>query len=350
MIEAVFLTVITIFFILFFTWGFRNLPKENRQILASIPIYKEDNGSWKGVNITFYGLLVSVSYIIAVSFLFILLGSISVPLYAVFLITVPILVVCVISSRLVARIVEKKLYNFTIEGASFVGIIIAPFVIWGINIIVGIKLNFYIPFVPTLAALFIAYSFGEGAGRLACISFGCCYGKSLSKCHPILRKIFKKYYLNFRGDIKKISYEGNLCGVKVLPIQAITSVVCIITGIIGMVLFFNSYYMASFIFVLIVTQIWRLVSEILRADYRGNRKISIYQIMAVISIAYSILISYILPASPQVLSNIFLGLKQFWDPAIILFLILLWLAIFIYTGKSMVTGSNITFFLHKSRI
>ena len=350
MIETIFITVITIFFVLFFKWGFKNLPNENRQILASIPIYKEETGEWKGVNITFYGLLCAISYIIAVSVLFILMGSITVPLFAVFFITIPILVICVISSRLVSRIVEKKLYNFTIGGASFVGIIVTPFVIWTINKTAGIRFDFHIPFVPTLAALFIAYSFGEGAGRLACISFGCCYGKSLSKCHPILQKIFKKYNFNFRGETKKIAYEGKLCGVEVLPIQAITSVICIITGIIGMVLFFKSYYMASFISVLVTTQVWRLISEILRADYRGGKKITVYQIMAVISVIYSILISKIFPDSPDVFSNILFGLKQFWSPSIILFLIFLWLTIFIYTGKSMVTGSNITFFLHKNRI
>jgi hypothetical protein len=37
------------------------------------------------------------------------------------------------------------------------------------------------PIVPALAAVMIAYTFGEALGRLACISFGCCYGVSISK-------------------------------------------------------------------------------------------------------------------------------------------------------------------------
>ena len=59
--------------------------------------------------------------------------------------------------------------TFTVGGASFVGIILAPLIVWMFNV----TLDKSIPIVPFLAAVSIAYALGEGVGRLACISFGC---------------------------------------------------------------------------------------------------------------------------------------------------------------------------------
>ena len=38
-------------------WGFKALPNEQWQILATLPRKKEPSGTWVGVNITYYGLL-----------------------------------------------------------------------------------------------------------------------------------------------------------------------------------------------------------------------------------------------------------------------------------------------------
>jgi hypothetical protein len=51
----------------------------------------------------------------------------------------------------------------------------------------------------------IAYAFGEGLGRLACISFGCCYGVALPEAHPLLRHMFDRWHFVFSGSMKKIS-------------------------------------------------------------------------------------------------------------------------------------------------
>jgi hypothetical protein len=44
-----------------------------------------------------------------------------------------------------------------------------------------------------------AYSYGEGIGRLACISFDRCYGKDIALTHPRLRRIFERSNFTFAG-------------------------------------------------------------------------------------------------------------------------------------------------------
>ena len=44
------------------------------------------------------------------------------------------------------------------------------------------------------------------------------------------------------------------------------------------------------------------------------------------------------------------GVAPLWHPAPLLFLQILWLAIFVHTGKSSVTGSTLSFHVHADRI
>ena len=44
------------------------------------------------------------------------------------------------------------------------------------------------------------------------------------------------------------------------------------------------------------------------------------------------------------------GLRVFWNPLMLLFFQALWLAAFIYTGRSEVTGATIEFHVHAHRI
>ena len=73
------------------------------------------------------------------------------------------------------------------------------------------------PMLETMGAIFIAYAFGEGIGRLACISFGCCYGKPLSECNPLIERIFQRWNFAFQGKTKKIAYASILM-VKLLSL------------------------------------------------------------------------------------------------------------------------------------
>ncbi len=102
---------------------------------------------------------------------------------------------------------------------------------------------------------------------------------------------------------------------------------------------------------IIITQGWRFFSELLRADYRGGDKISIYQIFAVLSIIYVSAVVLIFKSPvPAPLANLESGLRFIWDPALILVFQVFWVLIFIRTGKSSVTGSNLSFFVHRSRV
>src|SRR5205085_1755107 len=93
------------------------------------------------------------------------------------------------------------------------------------------------PVVPTFAAVAICYAFGEGIGRLACISFGCCYGKPVEACSPLLRWLFKHFYFVYSGATKKIAYASHLEGRKVVPVQALTGFIFVGVGLAAMALF-----------------------------------------------------------------------------------------------------------------
>ncbi|MEI7673066.1 MAG: prolipoprotein diacylglyceryl transferase family protein, partial [Deltaproteobacteria bacterium] len=195
-----------------------------------------------------------------------------------------ILAICMPASKLIASWVEGKANTFTVGGASFVGLIAAPWIIQFINGTMGVRMGFNAPVLSVLAAIAIAYAVGEGIGRLACISFGCCYGKPLAACHPLLQRIFSGRAFIFSGQTKKIAYAHHLDGQEVIPIQAVTALLFTGAGILGCYGFLKGYHFTTFAALLFVTQAWRALSEIFRADYRGAGSITAYQVMALLSI------------------------------------------------------------------
>src|SRR5208337_4630272 len=104
------------------------------------------------------------------------------------------------------------------------------------------------------------------------------------------------------------------------------------------------------IFMLVITQLWRFISEFIRADYRGLGKISIYQFMSLFIIPYMIISVRSFPASQALVPDIMRGGELLQHPAIILFIILSWLSVFYYTGVSKMTDSTITFSINKNNI
>jgi hypothetical protein len=302
------------------------------------------------MNLTYYGVLSASAYTVGVALLLALMSSIGVPRFASCAVIVTLLGLCVPASRWVARIVEKKQHTFTVGGASFVGIILAPWTIALFNALLGLFGSASAPVLPTLAAISIAYAFGEGIGRLACISFGCCYGQSLREARPLWGRLFSHFHFIFTGQTKKIAYASGLDGQPVIPIQALTAVCYVATGLVSMALFLGSFYGAAFLLSVGITQAWRAFSEFLRADYRGDQPISAYQIMAALAIVYSLLVFHALPSSKTIDPDIALGLQALWDPAMLLLLQALWVATFLYTGRSSVTASTLTFHVVKDRI
>lgn len=307
---------------------------------------KRSDFSWNGLNLTYYGFFTANAYTLAVAVAILLFGSVSMPWESILLLIAAVLAVCIPSSRIIAGIVEKKKHTLTVGGASFVGILAAPWVVWAMNATGRHHLNA----MEVCAAICIAYVFGEGIGRLACISFGCCYGKPLSDVHPALRALFSKWHFVFSGPTKKISYEAGLEGRPVVPIQAVTALLYAATGLLGVYLFLKGSYPTAFFLPLVISQLWRAVSEMLRADHRGKGRLSAYQVMALLSIPYSILVFRLLPSGIETPSRLNAGLGLLWDPAPILLLQLFWIAIFLWTGRSSVTGSMLTLHVRKDRI
>jgi hypothetical protein len=331
-------------------WGIKTLSRERWQIAAAVPVLKRISGEWKGVNLTWYGILTANAYVVAVAVLFMLMGAARVPLAGTAAMAAAMLSLCIPASRLVARVVEKKAHTFTVGGAVFVGIVIAPWIVLLVNRTVGVKLDFSISPAAALAAFGIAYAFGEGLGRLACISFGCCYGKSLAEAPPWLRKVFAGRGVSFYGKTRKIAYEGGMEGEKVLPVQALTAIIYASCGFLSIFLFLHTMFAAAFIVTMAVTQGWRVISETLRADYRGNGKVSAYQIMGIMGILYGSAAIILAPAAHLPQPEISGGIVSLWHPGAIILLQALWLGIFFYTGRSTVTGATLSFHVHQERI
>jgi len=280
----------------------------------------------------------------------ILTGALSTPLIASLFLLTLLLAICLPAAKIMAFLIEKKRNTFTVGGASFIGIIAAPWIILLTNITAGKWLSFNIPQINAMVAMSIAYTLGEGIGRLACISFGCCYGKPLADCSPLINKIFKKHNFIFSGKTKKIAYAHALDGHRVIPVQALTAVIYSLTGLVGCYLFLNNFKTTAFVLTLIITQLWRAFSEFLRADYRGEGKISSYQIMASIACLYGLFTAYIFNERSAGTPDLALGLGTIWNPAVIFFLLAIWIATFFYMGKSRVTTSLIEIHVLREKI
>ena len=341
MLNAIFTLILGAAIAVLFIWAFRTLPKEDWQILACLPYRKGTDGNWLGKNLTYYGFFSALAYVFAVIMFLIMMGALNIPLAGTISVIVVILTVCILASRLIARLVEKKPHTFSVGAASFTGIVVGPPAIWAVNLTVGKWLGFSIPILSIITAVFIAYALGEGIGRLACISFGCCYGKKLADCNSLIRKLFRLHNFVFLGKTKKIAYAHHLDEQEIIPIQALTAVLYTGTGLLSFYLFLKGFAFSALIITLIVTQGWRFVSEFLRADYRGNGRISVYQIMTLIAIAYTSTVAAFVKQAEPGLPNLLLGIASLWNPGIIIFLVALWIFIFIYIGQSRVTSSSI---------
>jgi hypothetical protein len=345
-----FVSVLALLFTILLRWGFLHLPEEKWQILASVPRQKHSAATWNGINFTFYGLFTALAYTFATAILVILLESVNISLSGLSILVVCILGICVPASRLIARIVEKKSSTFTVSGASFTGIALTPPVVVAINHFIGNRMGFHLPVIVVMAGLATAYAFGEGIGRLACISFGCCYGKCLSECPPWLQRFMKNLCFVFSGKTKKIAYAHGLDGQKVIPVQALTSLIFCATGLVSVYLFLEGYYRTAFLQTVVITQIWRFVSELLRADYRGEGKISVYQILSGISVGLAAIFCWIFPVDVLPAGDLGNGIAAMWNPFVIILLQIIFVSIFIYTGRSQVTASITMFYVVRNRI
>lgn len=139
-------------------------------------------------------------------------------------------------------------------------------------------------------------------------------------------------------------------GIPLVPIQAITSAFCFLAAFTGTWLFFRSRFGAAFVVTIAATQVWRFASEGLRADYRGAGRITGYQVMALAMVAYSFGLAAMLPLPAGCISDPILGIRSLWNPAVLLFVEVLWGGVFVYYGRSKVTGSTLSIHVREDRV
>ncbi len=348
--ECLFLLTTALLFSLLIVLGWRFLPNDRFQILAAVPVRRREDGHWHGVNFTWYGLLLATAAIIGILFTLILTKAAGMATVPVLVLLLLIVGLCVPAARWVARLVEKKRYTFTIGGAFFIGLVATPLIILLINgccLLLGAPL---LNIQVVLAALGIGYILGEGLGRLACLSFGCCYGKPLHQCGRLATFLFDRMAFVFTGATKKAVYEGGLSGVKLVPVQGLTCMLYTATALVASHLFLQGQYRSAFILSLLVSQVWRVLSEMLRADFRGFTTISAYQKMGLAAIIYGCVFCLLLPNPDLPLPDITKGLVLMLNPLLLLGLKALWFALFLHFGHSMVTGATLSFEVRHNRI
>jgi len=319
-------------------------------MIAAVPLTKSDDGSWFGLNLTFYGFFSATATAFGFVIMLLLLASVAMPVGVSFALALFVLLVCVPSSRLVAALVERKRNTFTVAGAAFVATIIFPVALVIVHPLSVRLLHHEILLLPTFAATAIAYVLGESIGRLACLSFGCCYGMPLRDASPMIARIFQKHNLVVSGSTKKASYASGLAGEPLIPVQAITSVVFAVAGIVAVALFLAQQFRLAALLPVLVSWGWRACSESLRADYRGTSPISAYQMMAMFSAAYLGIFLLLTPASAKVIPDLEAGFAQICSAAVILLVQLFWICLFLYYGRSSVTASTVSFHVVADRI
>jgi hypothetical protein len=332
----------------FYHWAFRVLPGERWQVAAAHPTSRGADGRWRGVNLTWYGIFSASAYALAAALGVVLFAAVGVPLAGTAALLAALLAVCMPAAKVIARIVERRRGTLTVGGAAFVGMVLAPFVVLGFNATAGRALGFAVPVLPGIAVLSIAYAFGEGFGRVACISFGCCYGMPLAGAPRWVRALVGRRAFVFHGATKKVAYASGLEGQPVVPVQAVTAVLYTAVALAASWLFLRGQFATSMLLAAVTTQGWRAFSETLRADYRGAGKVSVYQVMAGLGAAYAVGAAVVLhhasAAGVVPAPQLGAGLAALWSPAAILVLQSLWVVSFLFSGVSTVTGATMEFF------
>lgn len=339
--NLLFLCCSALLFTIIIASGIYYLPRERWQMLAIIPIKKNDDLSWHGANLTSYGFLIATATVCSVLYSLILLQAASAPLGGVLAVVGLLLVICIPASRWIAKLVEKKQHTFTIGGSFFCGLLITPLLILLVNATLAWNKLPTMNIQVVLAAVSIGYILGEGLGRLACISFGCCYGKPLRACSPLTRTLYGHVAFVFNGNTQKAVYEGALAGEKLVPVQGITCVIYTFAALVSTLFFLQSRFIESFLFSLFVSQLWRMYSETLRADFRGFSAFSAYQKMSLAALPYGALLPFIPVTTHQHAPSIERGLVILSQPLPMISIQLLWLVLFFWFGRSTVTGATL---------
>ncbi|MEM6456648.1 MAG: prolipoprotein diacylglyceryl transferase family protein, partial [Acidobacteriota bacterium] len=306
-------------------WAWRTLPSQAQwQTVAALPRRRDADGAWKGVTVTWYGVIVASAYVVGLLVFILLLGAVGISGRASLVMVLLLIGVCAPMSRLIATWVEGSAHGFTVGGASFVGFLLGPvvFLVAGQTPWFAGRADALL--VYGLAGAAVGYTIGEGVGRMACMSFGCCYGRRISSLPAPLARVFAPIAFRFGGANKKACYADGLEHVPLVPVQGISSAVLTTIGLGGLALVLAGQPHAAVMVTLIGSQLWRVLSEVLRADDRGGARFSPYQWMALSVAASTPLIVQLLPAV-DVVPQLGAGLVTLWDPALLLVVQVCWL-------------------------
>lgn len=342
MIDVIFVTALAAALAGTLAWGIKTLPAERWQMIAAIPLTKNGNGEWRSLNLTYYGFFSATASTFGIALTLVLLSSLGTPLAAVFGLVAVMMAICVPASRVLARVIEGKRNTFTIGGAAFLAAIVLPPGLWLAQDLLARWFEVRIRALPMLAAAAIAYALSEAIGRMACLSFGCCYGKPLREASPRLARLFEHHHLVFHGNTKKASYASGLADEPLVPVQAMTSVVFTLSGLAGLAFFLAGDWRVAALVPAVATWGWRALSELLRADHRGHSRVSVYQWMALIAMAYLGVMLSVMPGDGSA-PNLTAGLAQVTSMGVVVLLQLLWVGLFFFYGRSRVTGSVVSF-------
>jgi hypothetical protein len=337
--------------IIVFRWGFRHLTGEEWQIALAIParINGADGRFWPAINFTVYGVISSVAYGLSVLVFLFLIGAMAQPLTPAALFAGALLAVGIPASKLVARWVEG-VPGHTIGGAVFVvAVASVPAMIATQWVSRELALS---PFNPgiVIAAACVAYVLGEAIGRLACLSFGCCYGRPIAQCTSLQKALYSRLTETYRGRFKKIAYAGGLNDHPVIAVQAIACAVLFVLFLVSLWFFWKGMLGAAIVVSFGASQLWRAYSEQLRADFRGREGFTVYQGMAIIGAVLSIVLAWVYASAElgaQLKPSAYLGWKTVAQLEVILACQALVLLILFYMGRSSITSSRLELLLNE---
>jgi hypothetical protein len=332
-----------------FRWAFRHLPGECWQIAVAIPArvraIGDSDATWPAVNITFYGVISAVAYMLAVLAFVFLAGAANQPIAAVAIFSMLLLLVGMPASKWVALWVEG-VPGHTIGGALFAVVVAVLPALWLTNVVCSaVGLPRAEPGI-LLAAAAIAYVLGEAIGRLACLSFGCCYGRTIDSATPLQRALYSSTATTYRGRFKKIAYASGLEGRPVIAVQSVACTALFVVFVVSVWFFWKGYTALSLIIALGLAQLWRAYSETLRADYRGRDGFTLYQGMALVGVALTLLYSWIHKVPVPVIPTFARGLDVVVRIEVILCTQALAIVILVLMGRSYVTSSRLEYKLH----
>lgn len=335
------------FAVLVFRWGFRNLTDEGWQIALAVPARtnSQEGRFWPAVNFTTYGVISSIAYGLSTLMFIFLIGATSQPLLPAVVFVGMLLAVGVPASKLVARWVEG-LPGHTIGGAVF-AVLVAAIPAMALTQWLARTLQWTgFDAATVIAAACIAYVLGEAIGRLACLSFGCCYGRPINECTSLQRALYSGMTETYRGRYKKIAYAGGLTDRPVIAVQSIACTVLFAIFLVSLWCFWKGRIGVSTVIALGLSQLWRAYSEQLRADFRGREGFTVYQAMAIAGALQSLLFVYLFTPHATMVVSAHRGWLAVTQAEVIIASQLLAALILFYMGRSSVTSSRLELLLH----